>query len=447
MAEPTGIHVDVAGYALGQLETEERSRFEQHLADCGSCQGELTELEGAARLLALVAPADQPPPGLAARTLLAVEREAGTPGQAREREAAAGLRARGGRRRRGDRGDPRRPAGTRHGHARARRAATLRSPSQPGVQGTVQVTETGIGRVVEVESRDLPVLTTTASSTSCGSSPPTTRRLPESRLRGNVPPGRVRHHLGPPRRRRRPRELPGGRRHPRAPRRRPAGHGPRGPSVQPGRQPAVRQRAVDQQRDRASNTVVLAFGGEPSAQVVAPVRWRRARADAAAVADDDPRAALGEQLVDRSRDARRERRPRTRRRAPAAARRASSSARALGVDLGGRAPRPRADVDLPPARVEARRPEAEQLGRLARAREVAADHPLVGHAVERARSAPAPARGRARRAGGRAAPAGAPRRSRSTRRGGRGSGGGGIGSPAPCSRKSWSPTAARSRCA
>jgi anti-sigma-K factor RskA len=36
--------------------------------------------------------------------------------------------------------------------------ATLRSPSRPGVQGTVRVTETGIGRVVEVESRDLPVL-------------------------------------------------------------------------------------------------------------------------------------------------------------------------------------------------------------------------------------------------------------------------------------------------
>ena len=156
MAEPIGIHVDVAGYALGQLETEERSRFEQHLADCVSCQSELTELNGAARMLALVAPADQPPPGLAARTLLAVEREAGT--------AAAPVR----RRRR------RVFALAAVGAVAVTAAllvgllvrdtstleldATLRSPSQPGVQGTVQVTETGIGRVVEVESRDLPVL-------------------------------------------------------------------------------------------------------------------------------------------------------------------------------------------------------------------------------------------------------------------------------------------------
>ena len=155
MAEPTGIHVDVAGYALGQLETEERSRFEQHLADCGSCQGELTELEGAARLLALVAPADQPPPGLAARTLLAVEREAGTPAKRERRRrrvfalAAVGAVA---------------VTGAILVGLLVRDTdtleldATLRSPSQPGVQGTVQVTETGIGRVVEVESRDLPVL-------------------------------------------------------------------------------------------------------------------------------------------------------------------------------------------------------------------------------------------------------------------------------------------------
>ena len=155
MAEPIGIHVDVAGYALGQLETEERSRFEQHLADCVSCQGELTELEGAARLLALVAPADLPPPGLAARTLLAVEREAGTAAPVRRRRrrvfalAAVGAVAV--------------TAALLVGllvrdTSTLELDATLRSPSQPGVQGTVQVTETGIGRVVAVESRDLPVL-------------------------------------------------------------------------------------------------------------------------------------------------------------------------------------------------------------------------------------------------------------------------------------------------
>jgi anti-sigma-K factor RskA len=157
MAERAGIHLDVAGYALGELAGGEHARFEQHLAECAACRGELAELEGAARMLSFAAPADRPPASLAARTLLAVEREAGTPAAptafARPRRrrvfalaavAAVGVAVVVAQLAR----DP----GT------LELDATLRSPSQPGVTGTVRVTETGIGRVVEVESEDLPVL-------------------------------------------------------------------------------------------------------------------------------------------------------------------------------------------------------------------------------------------------------------------------------------------------
>jgi hypothetical protein len=94
------------------------------------------------------------------------------------------------------------------------------------------------------------------------------------------------------------------------------------------------------------------------------------------VADDEPRPAVGEQRLERARDALGERRPRLavrRRPRPAPPVR---QAVALGVDLRRRAPAPRADVDLPPRRVEPLRRDAEQLGGLARPREVGADDAL-----------------------------------------------------------------------
>ena len=167
-------------------------------------------------------------------------------------------------------------------------------------------------------------------------------------------------------------------------------------------------------------------------------------ADAAAVADHQPRPAGRHQLVDRPGHARGEGLPRL------AGRRLARPAAPVGqlvarrVDLGGHATAPLADVDLAPALVEPRRAQAQQLGGLARAAEVAAHHAVVGRARRAWRRARATARARGRRAAGRAGPAGAPRRSRWTRRGGRGSGGREIASPAACSRKSSSPIAVRS---
>jgi anti-sigma-K factor RskA len=63
------IHSLVAPYALDALdETDERS-FEQHLALCERCRGELAGLREAAAALAYSAPVAQPPPGLKERIL------------------------------------------------------------------------------------------------------------------------------------------------------------------------------------------------------------------------------------------------------------------------------------------------------------------------------------------------------------------------------------------
>ena len=74
------LHLDVAAYAIGSLSDAERDAFEAHLASCESCDRELQELLPAVGLLELSDPElPDPPSGLEARTLLAVERAAGTP--------------------------------------------------------------------------------------------------------------------------------------------------------------------------------------------------------------------------------------------------------------------------------------------------------------------------------------------------------------------------------
>src|SRR5262245_47169745 len=170
MSAPAGSHADVAGYALGRLTPHGRARFEDHLRTCADCRAELAELREAAELLALAPPAASPPPDLEARALAAVRRAAAdgaadgrpradppprSPGRrawARRRglgalavAALAGAFVLGGRVL--DRG----PAGTRE------ISAVLRAPGG-GATASVEVTRTGIGRVVELSSDDLPVL-------------------------------------------------------------------------------------------------------------------------------------------------------------------------------------------------------------------------------------------------------------------------------------------------
>lgn len=88
-------HPDVAGYVLGLLEPAEAARFGHHLRDCGHCRDEVADLAGLRPLLDQVAPAPAVPPGLAARTMAAVERaavdaepEPGQPAPAPEPEPA-----------------------------------------------------------------------------------------------------------------------------------------------------------------------------------------------------------------------------------------------------------------------------------------------------------------------------------------------------------------------
>jgi anti-sigma-K factor RskA len=171
MSAAAGHHADVAGYALGVLNPHERARFEAHLEACPACREELAELRQAAELLPLAPPAAEPPAGLEARTLAAVRRAAvqdgsgapavPAPGAAapRRRAWALGLGAAalaaaaiagafflGGRVL--DRGGP---GGTRE------ISAVLRAPGG-GATASVEVTKTGIGRVVELSSDDLPIL-------------------------------------------------------------------------------------------------------------------------------------------------------------------------------------------------------------------------------------------------------------------------------------------------
>ena len=166
MSAPTGHHADVAGYALGRLNPHERARFEAHLRACAACREELAELEEVAGLLALAPPAAEPPADLEARALAAARRAAAedgsgapAPGAAPRRRAwtigmgvaalaaaaIAGAFFLGGRVLDGG------PAGTRE------ISAVLRAPGG-GETASVEVTRTGIGRVVELSSDDLPIL-------------------------------------------------------------------------------------------------------------------------------------------------------------------------------------------------------------------------------------------------------------------------------------------------
>jgi anti-sigma-K factor RskA len=70
---------DLALYALGTLEGDERAGLEKHLADCASCRRELELLRGDAGLLALAATGPKPPARSRQRLLSAIAKEPRTP--------------------------------------------------------------------------------------------------------------------------------------------------------------------------------------------------------------------------------------------------------------------------------------------------------------------------------------------------------------------------------
>ena len=175
MSERLEAHVDLAGYVLGRLNPHERARFEEHLASCPDCREEARGLAQAAELMALVPPAARPSRDLEARTLAAVRRAASENGGPRETAPAPAPR-------RGPLAWPRwtlrlgvaalaavalagafliggvalddEVGGTRE------ITAVLSAPDGGGASASVEVTRTGIGRVVHLSSDDLPILPT-----------------------------------------------------------------------------------------------------------------------------------------------------------------------------------------------------------------------------------------------------------------------------------------------
>ncbi len=63
-----------APYALGALGVAERAEFEAHLADCGTCRGEVQSFREVAGLLVYAAPAASPAPALRDRVLAEARR-------------------------------------------------------------------------------------------------------------------------------------------------------------------------------------------------------------------------------------------------------------------------------------------------------------------------------------------------------------------------------------
>jgi anti-sigma-K factor RskA len=159
-------HLDVAGYALGRLEPDERARFEAHLSSCEQCRRDLAEFEGTVRVLRISAPREEPAAGLEARTFLAVERAAAEDEAAR---AAQVVRRRPMRRRLslGVVGVAALAAAFALGILIESRGggpgtleleASLRPPGGGAATASVTVRKTGIGRVIEFRTDDLPIL-------------------------------------------------------------------------------------------------------------------------------------------------------------------------------------------------------------------------------------------------------------------------------------------------
>ena len=66
-------HPELAGWALGTLDSDDAAAFRQHLQTCEQCQTEVAEFTPVARSLALAAPAVEPPVGLELKVVAAVQ--------------------------------------------------------------------------------------------------------------------------------------------------------------------------------------------------------------------------------------------------------------------------------------------------------------------------------------------------------------------------------------
>jgi len=73
--ERTGIHELSAAYALDALSADERQEFEEHLAHCAECQETVAAFHDTAASLAHGVEAQQPPPELRSRILVAARGE------------------------------------------------------------------------------------------------------------------------------------------------------------------------------------------------------------------------------------------------------------------------------------------------------------------------------------------------------------------------------------
>lgn len=71
----TGIHELTAGYALDALDSEERRRYEEHLAGCERCREELASFWDVTGALAIAASGPAPAPELRERILASVRAE------------------------------------------------------------------------------------------------------------------------------------------------------------------------------------------------------------------------------------------------------------------------------------------------------------------------------------------------------------------------------------
>jgi anti-sigma-K factor RskA len=154
-------HVNIAAYALGRLESDERARFEEHLATCEACRDEVVGLSATAEALGRAAPPIELPPALQARTFMAIERAAVESAPTRSPRtwfrwprvlavAAAAAAVAGGvfvGTRLGDDGLP-----------EPELQAVLTAPTGEPARATARVTKTGIGRVIEFRTDDLMIL-------------------------------------------------------------------------------------------------------------------------------------------------------------------------------------------------------------------------------------------------------------------------------------------------